>query len=550
MPSSQPVDAPVASAAEARANSARANGPGALVRRLRTGTSAPPWPGRTAWRSRWRGRRDRRPWRLRAYVRPLRHTLRMRSQGRYPARRGRLEPACTSSDPQPERRRWPTDVGDTARRRIPEATVARLPLYYRALLEAAEHEVATISSERLAELAGVNAAKVRKDLSYLGSYGTRGVGYDVEYLAAPDLPRARPHPGLAGRRSSASATSATRSPTTAASAPGASGSSRSSTPTRPRSASAVGDLDDRAHRRPRRHRRASASIAIGIIATPRRVAQDVADRLVAAGVALDPELRAGGAHRARRRVAAQGRPRDRAADPVLLPTARAAPTRADGRVTGRREPDRAPGAPGLAGLPGEPARARPARASSSAPGASPPARSSRCSTPAPTVAGRRARGRRRGAGAGPTPGRLALHERGVRAGRPRRRLARDHRHRRSRRSTRAVLRGRRGAPGLGQQRRRPGQLLVHADVGGPPGRPRGHDRHRRPQPGARRLAAAALRRGDRPRVRDPARPALRGPGSAAGLGAFQRGRRLATGLRLRHPRPGPRRARRRGEGAA
>ena len=43
-------------------------------------------------------------------------------------------------------------------------------------------QVATISSERLAEMAGVNAAKVRKDLSYLGSYGTRGVGYDVEYL--------------------------------------------------------------------------------------------------------------------------------------------------------------------------------------------------------------------------------------------------------------------------------------------------------------------------------------------------------------------------------
>jgi redox-sensing transcriptional repressor len=55
-------------------------------------------------------------------------------------------------------------------------------LYYRALLETAEHQVATISSERLAELAGVNAAKVRKDLSYLGSYGTRGVGYEVEYL--------------------------------------------------------------------------------------------------------------------------------------------------------------------------------------------------------------------------------------------------------------------------------------------------------------------------------------------------------------------------------
>src|SRR3954470_20199630 len=68
------------------------------------------------------------------------------------------------------------------RRRIPEATVARLPLYLRSLLEAAEAKTGTLSSERLAEMAGVNAAKVRKDLSYLGSYGTRGVGYDVEYL--------------------------------------------------------------------------------------------------------------------------------------------------------------------------------------------------------------------------------------------------------------------------------------------------------------------------------------------------------------------------------
>lgn len=67
-------------------------------------------------------------------------------------------------------------------RRIPEATVVRLPLYYRALLETADQQVGTVSSERLAELAGVNAAKVRKDLSYLGSYGTRGVGYDVEFL--------------------------------------------------------------------------------------------------------------------------------------------------------------------------------------------------------------------------------------------------------------------------------------------------------------------------------------------------------------------------------
>lgn len=69
-------------------------------------------------------------------------------------------------------------------RPIPEATVARLPIYLRSLLDHAESSggMTTISSEELARLAGVNAAKVRKDLSYLGSYGTRGVGYDTEYL--------------------------------------------------------------------------------------------------------------------------------------------------------------------------------------------------------------------------------------------------------------------------------------------------------------------------------------------------------------------------------
>ncbi len=67
-------------------------------------------------------------------------------------------------------------------RPIPEATVGRLPIYLRALVEIAEGGAATISSETLAEAAGVNSAKVRKDLSHLGSYGTRGVGYDVAYL--------------------------------------------------------------------------------------------------------------------------------------------------------------------------------------------------------------------------------------------------------------------------------------------------------------------------------------------------------------------------------
>jgi redox-sensing transcriptional repressor len=65
---------------------------------------------------------------------------------------------------------------------IPEATVGRLPVYLRALVEMAADGTTTISSGDLADAAGVNSAKVRKDLSYLGSYGTRGVGYDVAYL--------------------------------------------------------------------------------------------------------------------------------------------------------------------------------------------------------------------------------------------------------------------------------------------------------------------------------------------------------------------------------
>lgn len=55
-------------------------------------------------------------------------------------------------------------------------------MYLRALVEMAEAGAATVSSESLAGASGVNSAKVRKDLSHLGSYGTRGVGYDVAYL--------------------------------------------------------------------------------------------------------------------------------------------------------------------------------------------------------------------------------------------------------------------------------------------------------------------------------------------------------------------------------
>ncbi|MDQ1730454.1 MAG: redox-sensing transcriptional repressor [Pseudonocardiales bacterium] len=69
-----------------------------------------------------------------------------------------------------------------AGRTVPDATVARLALYLRALTSLADAGTATVSSESLASAAGVNSAKLRKDLSYLGSYGVRGVGYDVELL--------------------------------------------------------------------------------------------------------------------------------------------------------------------------------------------------------------------------------------------------------------------------------------------------------------------------------------------------------------------------------
>lgn len=73
-------------------------------------------------------------------------------------------------------------MSDSPRRRIPEAAVGRLPVYLRILGDLVTNGTTQVSSEQLADLAAVNAAKVRKDLSYLGTYGTRGVGYDVQYL--------------------------------------------------------------------------------------------------------------------------------------------------------------------------------------------------------------------------------------------------------------------------------------------------------------------------------------------------------------------------------
>jgi redox-sensing transcriptional repressor len=175
-----------------------------------------------------------------------------------------------------------TNDADRPRRRIPEATVARLPVYLRSLLEAAEAKTGTVSSERLAEMAGVNAAKVRKDLSYLGSYGTRGVGYDVEYLLfqisrelglTQDWPVVIVGVGNLGHALANYKGFSERGFRVAAlvdSDPAKRGEAIGGL--------AVRGLDELPALV------AGAGIAIGIIATPAGAAQDVADRLVAAGV--------------------------------------------------------------------------------------------------------------------------------------------------------------------------------------------------------------------------------------------------------------------------
>ena len=219
VPLSQPVDTPVASAADASAKSARAivqaRSWGSVARRSPTRTASPRGEEAsptTMGRGRTQG--------------ATRTTTPSSVRQPDPACEERARSRCTLGHRGPPASTAPAgEEGPIPDGRpIPEATVARLPLYYRALLEVAEQDVGTVSSERLAELAGVNAAKVRKDLSYLGSYGTRGVGYEVEFLSTGS-PASSGSPTTGPSSSSGSATSARRSPTTAASARGASGSS-------------------------------------------------------------------------------------------------------------------------------------------------------------------------------------------------------------------------------------------------------------------------------------------------------------------------------------
>lgn len=160
--------------------------------------------------------------------------------------------------------------------------MARLPLYYRALLEIDEHQRPTVSSEQLAALAGVNAAKVRKDLSYLGSYGTRGVGYDVAELIdeithelglTQDWPVAIVGLGNLGRALANYRGFGARGFRVVALVDA--DAEKVGTRVGDLGIESIDDLDAIV---------ADRDVAIGVIATPAGVAQDVTDRLVEAGV--------------------------------------------------------------------------------------------------------------------------------------------------------------------------------------------------------------------------------------------------------------------------
>ena len=167
-------------------------------------------------------------------------------------------------------------------RSIPEATVGRLPVYLRALVDLAEAGAGTVSSDELGEGAGVNSAKVRKDLSHLGSYGTRGVGYDVAYLihqirrelgltqhwaivivGIGNLGQALANYGGFAERGFRVAALVDADPA--------------------RVGTMVGGLEIH-HDDDLPELVAELDIAIGVIATPASAAQEVADRLVDAGV--------------------------------------------------------------------------------------------------------------------------------------------------------------------------------------------------------------------------------------------------------------------------
>ena len=171
---------------------------------------------------------------------------------------------------------------DTSDHQIPDIVIRRLPIYVRTLRALTDADVRSVSSEELADLIGVTAAQIRRDLSYFGKFGKQGKGYDTQFLAQTisrilRLDRQWPV-ALVGLGNLGRAIANYR---------GFTPSSFSIVAVFDRSARNVGNVvngmeilhDDHLTDTIIRER-----IRIGIISTPKSYAQQIADRMVAGGV--------------------------------------------------------------------------------------------------------------------------------------------------------------------------------------------------------------------------------------------------------------------------
>jgi len=165
--------------------------------------------------------------------------------------------------------------------RISESTVRRLSHYYRVLEEVHAEGKRMISSHRLAEREGITSAQVRKDLSYFGSFGRRGLGYNVEHL----LEEIRSILGL-DRRWRVALVGAGHVGSALLAYRGFAAQGFDVVAIYDRDPARVGQkIGGLAVQDVAAIRGAEAlQVDIGVIATPVRSAQDVADALVAAGV--------------------------------------------------------------------------------------------------------------------------------------------------------------------------------------------------------------------------------------------------------------------------
>lgn len=167
-------------------------------------------------------------------------------------------------------------------RKVSDSTVRRLSYYLRTLREIASHGIATVSSERLAELGGLTSAQVRKDLSFFGNFGVRGRGYDVGALTEAlsgilGLDRAWATVVVGAGRLGSALTAYPEFRSQGFHIVGAfdNDPARVGTPIGGTTVRPVSELEDFIRRE---------HVSIGVIATPASAAREACDRLVSAGV--------------------------------------------------------------------------------------------------------------------------------------------------------------------------------------------------------------------------------------------------------------------------